>query len=268
MPLTPSETRTILRDIGQNPRKSLGQNFLIDGNIVAKSLELAKVKAGDAVVEVGPGLGTLTEALLAAGATVFAVELDLKLHAYLANKFAGEPRLILMQGDAVDHPVANLDPSKGPYKVVANLPYAISSPWFEQLLELPLPERAVLMLQKEAADRYLALPGTKAFGAISVFVQGAFERRPGHVVSKNCFYPAPDVSSVLLHLERRRDPILFSSQDRDRIRKLFQQRRKQLRALCRGDERLESWLEAAGIPPETRPEQVAMEAWERLGSRA
>ena len=266
MPLTPSDTRRLLAEIGQNPRKSLGQNFLVDGNIVAKSVELARVGEGDVVVEVGPGLGTLTAALLAAGAEVYAVELDLKLHAYLQASLATRfpERLHLMQGDAVEHPLAGYHGVR-PYKVVANLPYAISTPWFEGLFDHALPTRTVLMLQKEAADRYLAQPGSKSFGAISVFVQAAFDRQPGHRVSRGCFHPVPDVDSVLLHLARKERPHVFTADSRGRIRRLFQQRRKQLGALCRGDAGLEAWLQRMemklGVSPSTRPEAVPIEGW-------
>lgn len=266
MPLSPSDTRRLLAEIGQHPRKSLGQNFLVDGNIVAKSVDLAQVVPGDAVVEVGPGLGTLTEALLDTGAHVYAVELDLKLHANLRERLV--PRFPdtfhLMQGDAVEHPLAGL-PDATPSKVVANLPYAISTPWFEGLFARALPLRMVLMLQKEAADRYMAQPGSKSFGAISVFVQAAFDRQPGHRVSRGCFYPVPDVDSLLLHLKRKDAPYIFAPETRATIRRLFQQRRKQLGSLCRGDTALEAWLERIrtdlGIPPSTRPEAVPVDGW-------
>lgn len=269
MPLTPSETRRILQEIGQHPRKSLGQNFLIDGNIVAKSVELSQITVGSAVVEVGPGLGTLTQALLEAGAVVYAVELDLKLHANLQVTLceAYPDRLHLIQGDAVEHPVAGFDFSSD-YKIVANLPYAISTPWLEGILDNPLPERMVLMLQKEAADRYMAPTGTKSFGAISVFVQAAFERKPGHKVSRNCFYPVPDVDSILLHLVRKSEPVIFSKEARNAVRRLFQQRRKQLRSLCRENAALSKWFEASvsrfNLQADIRPEDVPMDVWESL----
>ena len=273
MPLSLSETTALLRELGQNPRGSLGQNFLVDANIVAKSLALAEVKAGDTVVEVGPGLGTLTRALLEAGANLYAVELDLKLHAYLARELS--PRwpdtFHLMQGDAVEFPLAGLPPGL-PFKVVANLPYAISSPWMEALFaNNPLPSRMVLMLQNEAADRYMALPGTKSFGAISIFVQAAYERRPGHRVSAGCFYPRPEVGSQLLHLMRKPGARVLSAPTRAAIRRIFQQRRKQLGALCRGDANLEAWLAEIGtkfsLDPRTRPEAVPVDAWMLLEER-
>lgn len=274
MPLNLSETLSLLQQIGQNPRGSLGQNFLIDGNIVEKSVALAEVKSGDVVVEVGPGLGTLTSTLLEAGATVYAIELDFKLHAYLQRTLAAKypDRFFLMQGDAVKHPLAGL-PEGIPFKIVANLPYAISSPWMEAIFaHNPLPERMVLMLQSEAADRYMAEPGTKSFGAISIFVQAAFERRPGHKVSADCFYPSPDVGNKLLHLARKQDSCIVSAETRGYIRKIFQQRRKQLGALCRGEPNLEAWLARIGsemaIDRRTRPEAVPVKAWMLLEDTA
>jgi 16S rRNA (adenine1518-N6/adenine1519-N6)-dimethyltransferase len=267
VPLNLSETLELLRQIGQNPRVSLGQNFLIDGNIVEKSVALAQIGPGDAVVEIGPGLGTLTGTLLEAGAEVYAVELDYKLHAHLQRTLAAQypERLHLMQGDAMDHPLAGL-PEGVPFKIVANLPYAISTPWMEALFSHdPLPSRMVLMLQSEAARRYMAEHGSKSFGAISVFVQAAFEQRPGHKVSRGCFHPRPDVDSQLLHLARRDSPIILNAGTRAAIRKLFQQRRKQLGALCRGNPALEAWLaqigEKMGLDPRTRAEAVPVAGW-------
>ena len=167
MPLSPTATRELLTRLNHAPKRFLGQNFLVDGNIVRKSLELARVERGDEVVEVGPGLGTLTTALLEAGANVWAVERDRTLHAHLAAELA--PRFPatfhLLEGDAVEHPLAGLRPASGEFKVVANLPYAIATPWLDAVLEGPLPARLVLMLQQEAAQRYTAAPGTKSFGA-------------------------------------------------------------------------------------------------------
>jgi 16S rRNA (adenine1518-N6/adenine1519-N6)-dimethyltransferase len=270
-PLTPSGTRALLDRLGLHPRRSLGQNFLIDPNIVRKSLGLAGISPGDRVVEVGPGLGTLTGALLAAGAEVWAIELDPGLHAHLSADLVPSAggRLHLRHGDAVADPRAGLpdDLARGPWKVVANLPYACSSPWLESLLDGPLPERMVLMLQREAAERYLAEPGTKAFGALSVFVQAAFERRPGHPVARSCFYPIPDIDSVLLHLVRRAEPFRFSPDARRALRTIFTQRRKQLGSILRRHPDLAAWpdrFHALGIALETRPEAVPVAAWQAV----
>lgn len=268
-PLTPSATRALLDELGHRPVRKLGQNFLIDPNIVRKSLELADLGPGEMVVEVGPGLGTLTGALLGAGARVFAVEYDRRLHAHLEGSFAEARQagqLHLMHGDAVEHPRAGYAGPE-PFSVVANLPYAITTPWLEGILEGPLPRRLVLMLQQEAADRLTAAPGTKSFGAIAVFLQGAFAESARHRVAATCFYPAPEVGSLLLRLDRRPEPRLYAVSTRAAIRQVFTQRRKQLGSLVRGHPLLEGWLAQAadlGVRATDRAEDVPLGAWELL----
>ena len=166
---TPTRTCEILRELGHNPSKKLGQNFLVDSNIVRKSLELAEVSEGDYVVEVGPGLGTLTGALLERGAKVFAVELDKKLFAHLRSYFAGNANLNLVNADAVDFPLAALPAEVRNFKIVANLPYAISTPWLDAVLSGKLPSKMSLMLQKEAALRFSAKNSSGEYSPISIF---------------------------------------------------------------------------------------------------
>jgi 16S rRNA (adenine1518-N6/adenine1519-N6)-dimethyltransferase len=267
---SPSATRALLEALGHRPRKPLGQNFLIDGNLVRKSLELAGVASGDRVVEVGPGLGTLTGALLGAGARVWAVELDPRLAGHMRTRFGGA--LALLEGDAVDHPRAGLEAAEASagYKVIANLPYAITSPWMEALLGGPLPSRMVLMMQKEAADRLTAQPGSKQFSAIAIFLQGAFRKAARHAVSRQCFFPVPGVDSVLLALQCREPVLRYAPEVREGIRRLFGQRRKQIGSLVRGQSLFESWLaEVAelGVRPTDRPEAIPLAAWERLALR-
>jgi 16S rRNA (adenine1518-N6/adenine1519-N6)-dimethyltransferase len=272
MPLSPTATRALLAQLGHNPRHFLGQNFLIDGNIVRKSLELAQVAPGDEVVEVGPGLGTLTEALLDAGAKVWAVEIDPGLRAHLAATLA--PRfpdsLQLLEADAVAAPLAGWKALPGrSCKVVANLPYAIATPWLDAVLSGPLPERLVLMLQQEASQRYIAQPGSKTFGGISIFLQAAYTVAPGHKVAAACFYPRPDVESVLLHLVRKSHPVIFPRETKALIRACFQQRRKQIGALIRdrlprgGADWLEQ-LQACGLSYQARPEAIPVGVWAGL----
>lgn len=292
-PLTPTSTRELLARLGHEPKHFLGQNFLVDGNIVRKSLELGGVTAGDNVVEIGPGLGTLTSALLAAGAEVWAIERDWGLHRHLAATLAAaNPRLHLMEGDGVEHPLAGFDPmwagclhpaasaasnprregtppTPKPFKIVANLPYAIATPWLDGVLAGPLPDRMVLMLQQEAAQRYVAPPGTKNFGAISIFIQSAYAVAPGHKVDSSCFYPQPDIESYLLHLARLPDPFVFPAAVKAVIRACFQQRRKQIGGLLRhklpdGGAAWLAELSAAGLGPQTRPEQIPVALWRRL----
>jgi len=300
MPLSPSATRDLLARLGHAPKRFLGQNFLVDGNIVRKSLALAAVQAGDRVVEVGPGLGTLTTALLEAGAEVWAVEKDRTLHSHLASTLGARfpNRLHLLEGDAVEHPLAGLETpgraawpaSAGPdlpvrdpaspeagqriepapdFKIVANLPYAIATPWLDAVLSGPLPERMVLMLQQEAAQRYLAQPGTKSFGAISIFLQSAYAIAPGHKVAAACFHPRPDVESHLLHVVRRPEPFLFPVPAKALIRGCFQQRRKQLGALLRARQPelvpgLRVLLSRHGLTEQARPEETPIACWQEL----
>jgi 16S rRNA (adenine1518-N6/adenine1519-N6)-dimethyltransferase len=286
VPLSPSATRDLLASLGHQPKRFLGQNFLVDGNIVRKSLELAGVTAGDTVVEVGPGLGTLTTALLEAGADVWAVEKDRNLHAHLEATL-GNPtvrpefaaRFHLLEGDAVEHPLAALHsmwagcphPASPTFKVVANLPYAIATPWLDEVLSGPLPARMVLMLQQEAAQRYAASPGTKSFGAISVFLQAAYEVAPGHKVGPGCFHPRPDVDSYLINLVRRPAPFVFPKAVKATIRACFQQRRKQIGALLRthAPDRASiarELLLADGLSEQTRPEAIPVAWWMRFAA--
>ena len=273
MVLTPTGTRALLARLGHRPKRFLGQNFLVDGNIVRKSIEFGGVRPGDAVVEIGPGLGTLTSALLEAGAEVWAVEKDRTLHAHLAATLpaAFPGRLHLLAGDALEQPLAGLpaDRAAGGFKIVANLPYAISTPWMDAVLAGPLPVRMVLMLQREAADRYTARPGTKSFSAISVFLQAACEVAPGHRVSAACFYPRPEIDSCLLPLVRKPAPFVFAPPVRALVRACFQQRRKQIAALsrCANPAAAADWLArlaAAGLGPQTRPEQIPVALWQEL----
>lgn len=266
MPLSPSQTRALLEQLGHRPKKQLGQNFLIDGNIVRKSLELAGIAPGDHVVEIGPGLGTLTEALLAAGAIVHAVEKDLTLGRHVEAIAAEQANLHLILGDALDHPLGDLPVEVEDYKIVANLPYAISTPWMAAVLEDRLPSVMTLMLQKEAAQRYAAQAGTKQFGAISVFLHAAFKVLPGHDVSAGCFYPKPDVGSTLLHLRRKDAPYRFTPEGVQLIREVFQQRRKQISSVLRQrkSQTAARWLAALPslqIDPQSRAEQIPAERW-------
>ncbi len=273
MPLSPSATRELLAKLGHQPKRFLGQNFLVDGNIVRKSLALAELAPGDAVVEIGPGLGTLTSALLAAGAEVWAVEKDRNLHLHLEESLVpvSAGRLHLLEGDAVEHPLAGLpaDRAAAGFKVVANLPYAISTPWMDAVLSGPLPTRMVLMLQQEAAQRYAAEPGGKQFGAISVFLQSAYDIAPGHKVDAACFFPKPDIESYLLHLVRKPVPHVFSPEAKSLIRACFQQRRKQIGGLLRtlqpdGGAAWLAHLAAAGVSATARAEAIPVELWRAL----
>ncbi|TVP77509.1 MAG: hypothetical protein EA353_10240, partial [Puniceicoccaceae bacterium] len=185
-----------------------------------------------------------------------------------------QPHLHLTEGDCLDAPLANLPPelAASSFKIVANLPYAVSSPWMEAVLTGELPVRMVLMLQKEAAERYAATHGHKTFGAISIFLQSAYELHSKHHVAAQCFHPAPKVDSVLLRLDRKPEAIRFSAAARDCIRRIFTQRRKQLGALCKRDPEPQAaaWFEQlldSGISPTIRPEELPIQHWQELAKR-
>jgi 16S rRNA (adenine1518-N6/adenine1519-N6)-dimethyltransferase len=267
-PLSLAETRDLLTQLGHGPRHSLGQNFLIDANLVRKSVALGKLSPGDRVVEIGPGLGTLTRALLAAGAEVWAIERDATLANHLRSTLGHEKRFHLIEGDAVDHPLADLPLPEQGFKIIANLPYAISSAWMEAICLGPHPQRMVLMLQREAAERLTAEVGTKHWSALTIQVDLAFSRTGLHPVAPGCFHPAPKVESCLLVLDQRQDAQRLSKRARTVARAIFTQRRKQVgsaaKRLFPGDTGVEAWIHGLsqyGLNPTVRPEGIPSEAW-------
>ena len=267
--LTPSQTTDLLRTLGHTPVKKFGQNFLVDANIVRKSLELADVSEGDSVVEVGPGLGTLTGALLEKGAKVYAVELDKRLYNYLLDHFKNNENLDLINADAVDYPLAALPQETEIFKIVANLPYAISTPWLDKVLAGKLPQRMSLMLQKEAALRFAARNGSGEFSPISVFLSEAYDVLPPHKVSAACFHPRPAVDSMLLSLSKKSDAYIFAKKTRDIMRAVFSKRRKQIISIAKSagedSEILLEWLDTVSdLPQNRRPETIENKYWKEL----
>ena len=270
-PLSPNETRDLLARLSHMPKKWLGQNFLIDGNIVRKSLELGEVKAGDKVVEVGPGLGTLTRTLLCAGVDLYAVEADRTMHFHLTESLLPRfPRTFhLTEGDAVDLPRAGLvDAVDGSFKVVANLPYAISTPWMDAICAGPHPSRMVLMLQREAAERLTAEVGTGHWSAVTAQVHLAFDKIKVHPVPAQSFNPPPKVDSCLLVLRRRQDARRLSPRAREVARMFFTQRRKQVGSSAKNlfpdAPDVAAWLAVLpkyGLTSLARPETIPAEAW-------
>ena len=274
MPLSPSETTALLDKLDHLPKKKLGQNFLIDGNIVDKSIQLADLPPSGNVVEIGPGLGTLTRKLLESGQTVHAVELDQRLADNLENtetEAIKNKQLIIKRGDAVKHPLGSLPETTDQYAIVANLPYAISSAWLESVLNTGrLPIRMVLMMQKEAVERIWANPETKEYHALSIFISNAYEFTEKHQVSRKCFYPSPAVDSMLIRMDLSENYFLFPKIVRVLIRKIFTQRRKQLGSLAKKEDPvigqiIFEWLDSINQPYSSRPEQISAEQWKRLG---
>jgi 16S rRNA (adenine1518-N6/adenine1519-N6)-dimethyltransferase len=264
----PSDVRTLLAALDFHPSRVLGQNFLIDANILNILLDAAELTQRDQVLEVGPGLGVLTEGLLHRAGRVCAVEKDGRLFQWLEKKFAAFPSLGILHADILDVDLAALL-AQGVNKCVANLPYSVASRFLVDLLNTPLPpERIVVTVQLEVAERFAATPGTHDFGLVSVLAQLAYAVRIHKRISPTCFWPPPEVTSAILVLERRVAPLAVVANRAALLHLLkycFSKRRKQLGTILREEfSTAEKVLGALGIPATTRPEQLSPVEWARL----
>ena len=223
-------------------------------------------------MEIGPGLGALTQLLLEKECEVHAIEKDAGLFRYLEKELlqSYKSRLNLTHGDAMDKPLASLSQQREDTKIVANLPYAISTPWLDAVLSGPLPLRMVLMLQMEAANRFVANPGTGTYGPISLFLKSAYKVMEIHKVAAQCFFPEPEVGSALLSLERLKEPKRFPKEIKEGIRQIFRQRRKQIGSIIAKNPmapQFQSWLQELvkqGMDPKKRPEAIGEDQWQLL----
>ncbi len=258
-----------LKSLNHTPTKKFGQNFLIDKNIVEKFVRSSELSANDIVVEIGPGLGTVSEEILSYNVNLHAIELDGRLFHFLQTKYDKHPNFHIMSADAVLYPIADLDTECSSYKVVASLPYAISSAWFDAILSLKhLPSTISVIIQLDAANRFLAKHNTKLFCPLSIFLQSAFTKAAMFKISKNSFYPIPKVDSVILFLKRKPDIFIFSEQAKTIIRTLFNTRRKQISTIVKEQNlNIDQWLERNNIPPHFRPEQIDLLTWQKLEKR-
>ena len=224
-------TRHILKAFNLHASHRLGQNFLISPGVVRAVVEAAEIEPGDRVLEIGPGIGTLTQGLLEAGAEVTAVELDKKLPAVLAETLKGYEHLNVVQGDILKTDIAALM-GGAPFKVAANLPYYITTPIMLSLLEQKLPiTRIVTMVQREVAERMTAPPGGRDYGALSVAVQYYTEPEIVLDVPPNCFLPAPEVDSAVIVCAVRQTPAVMVKDEKlffRVVKAAFGQRRKTL----------------------------------------
>jgi len=264
--LGPAEIRDLAEQLDLQPTKKLGQNFVVDGNTVRKIVRTARVDSGDEVLEVGPGLGSLTLGLLEAGARVTAVEIDARLAAQLpltVEVLAPETldRLTVITDDAMK--VIGLPGA--PKRLVANLPYNVSVPVLLHLLStVPTLETALVMVQAEVGQRIAADPGSKIYGSPSVKAAWYGRWATAGQVSRQVFWPVPNVDSILVSFERGPRP--GSEEERAATFALvdaaFGQRRKMLRQalaeLHGGSAAASARLEAAGIDPTLRGEQLTM----------
>lgn len=270
---TPSATLNVLKRHGLATKKSLGQHFLIDDNVIGRILDLAAVTPDDVVLEVGPGIGTLTVALCATGAPVVAVERDADLLPVLAETTADFERFEVVRADAVAvDPAALSAPFGAPTTLVANLPYAVAATVVLRFFEIiPSLRSATVMVQSEVADRMAASPGTKDFGSYTVKLRLLARPAGRFSVARSCFLPPPRVDSAVLRLERAPlvdDPELLVSAARV-ADAAFAQRRKTLRNSLRAASgldtaRVDAGLDAAGIDGSLRAETLPPEAFVRL----
>jgi 16S rRNA (adenine1518-N6/adenine1519-N6)-dimethyltransferase len=207
------------------PKKALGQHFLVDENLLGVIDRLAELDSGDIVLEVGPGLGVLTEYLADRVAVVHAIELDRSLEDPLRERIGGRSNVRLVFGDALALDLASLEPA--PTKLVSNLPYNVATPLVVESLEgVPSLERWCVMVQREVADRFFAAPRTKAYGAVSVLVQLKTRKVGFHPVPPSVFRPRPRVESALMAFERIDGPSL--GRVRPVVDAAFSHRRKTL----------------------------------------
>jgi len=271
VPPTPGQLRRLLAAERLRPSKALSQNFLTDAAALDAIVDAAELQAGDRVVEVGPGLGVLTRRLLAAGAQVLAVELDPRLAAYLRRELGSTPGFELIEADALSLHPRECFPGEE-FKLVANIPYHITSPLLHAFLEGDRPPSlAVLLVQAEVAARVAAVPGQMSY--LSVFVQNVAAAEIVGRVDAAAFEPAPDVDSAILRLRRRAMPQVPVGPGREPFYRLvqagFRQRRKQLhnalgRELPVPRTALAEAFAACGIDSERRAQTLSLAEWDCL----
>ena len=274
--LGPAEVRELAARLGVRPTKTLGQNFVIDANTVRRIVRTAELEAGDHVVEVGPGLGSLTLGLLPEVAAVTAVEIDPVLAGELPATVARHAptyadRLTVVTADALRLETL---PGPPPTAVVANLPYNVSVPVLLHLLEhFDTVRRVLVMVQSEVADRLAAPPGSRTYGIPSVKTAWYAEVRRVGAVGRNVFWPAPNVDSGLVALTRREPPTTTASRAEvfALVDAAFAQRRKTLRAALAGwagsAPAAETALRAAGLDPRLRGEALGVDDFARLAAQ-
>ena len=265
--LGPADVRRLAADVGLRPTKQRGQNFVIDANTVRRIVRTAALRPDDVVLEVGPGLGSLTLGLLTQAARVVAVEVDYVLAGALPATLAAYAPELAQRVEVVNADALRLAevPGPAPTALVANLPYNVSVPVLLHLLDLlPTLQRGLVLVQAEVAARLVAGPGSRTYGVPSVKAAWYAELRPAGAVSRSVFWPAPHVDSALVAWTRREPPA--SSAGRSVVFALidaaFAQRRKTLRTALAGHAgspaTAEQALVSAGISPQSRGEQLTL----------
>lgn len=272
----PTELHIFLNQLGIFPKKRLSQNFLIDGNIIGKIVAVSKVQSDEVILEVGPGPGSLTQALLETGAHVVAVEKDSLLASALERLQTPSKQLSIFCDDILTFPlekeICPLLKEGQKAKVIANLPYHLTTPILAQLIPLHgLFSSLTVMVQEEVARRLTAQPGCAEYSSFTIFLRFYTNPHYAFTVSHHCFYPAPKVNSAILVLQLREPPL--SGEDVSTFfqitRTAFKQRRKMLRASLKDlfpPQKIENALKAIGQNPLARPEVLSLEDFLQLHS--
>ncbi|WP_213359595.1 16S rRNA (adenine(1518)-N(6)/adenine(1519)-N(6))-dimethyltransferase RsmA [Enterococcus gallinarum] len=279
---TPSRTKEILAKHGFTFKKSLGQNFLTEPNILRKIVATAAIDDQTNVIEVGPGIGALTEQLAKHARQVLAFEIDDRLIPVLQDTLAPYSNIQVIHQDVLQADLSTMIreafTDERPIKVVANLPYYITTPIMMHFLESQAPiQEMVVMMQKEVADRISAVPGTKAYGSLSIAVQYYMEAELAFIVPKTVFVPQPNVDSAILKLTRRATPAVEVTDEKEFFKltkAAFQLRRKTLWNNLQNsygkDEKTKEWLKASlaasEIDPTRRGETLSLAEFARLSN--
>lgn len=259
-----------LEGLGINPKKALSQNFLIDGNIIRKIVKEGQIGPEDLILEIGPGPGCLTEILLETGAKVIAVEKDFTLAAAL-KRLKGD--LQVFCEDILQFPLENYFSEAKKGKVIANLPYNIATAILTKLVvKNHLLSRIIVMVQEEVARRITAKPGSKDYGSLTLFLNYYSSPRYAFKVSRNCFFPVPNVESAIVELVLKAPTDLDIDEDRffHFVRTAFAQRRKMLKSSLKKLyplEKIEEGLSGIGISSQVRPEELSLEEFIHLFKR-
>lgn len=264
-----SEMKQILTAHNLTLTKSLGQNFLHDRNQLDRIAAAAELSRSDKVLEIGPGLGPLTELLLEQAAHVLAIEKDQRLYNVLTQRFAGNTAIELLNADALDYVKEHRDWAG--WKLVSNLPYSVASPILVELAQaVTPPERIVATLQIEVAQRICAEPDSDDYGLLTLLLQVIYESHGWFKIPASCFFPAPDVDSACITLVRRHDQLLPPAllPKLTRIVKLaFSQRRKMMHKLLKTEwpeQKLTAALNQLGISLQIRAEKLSLEQFVEL----
>ena len=252
-------------------RKSLGQHFLNDRRILERIVDTLGLSGEETVVEIGPGRGSLTDVLAPHVKRLVAIEYDRALAARLRERYAENVAVQIIEADVL---TVNLGEAAGggPYRLVGNVPYYITTPILFHALEAPRPERAVYLVQREVADRIVAAPGSKEYGALSVNVQAVAHAKLMFRVAPGSFQPPPKVESAVIRIEPRADPVVTETEEtafRRFVQDAFGMRRKQVRRVLRAlwsvsPEVADDVLARCGIDPSARPETLSPEDFARL----